>query len=213
MPPARSSRRATASTSPTRGAPGTFTNMDIAANSTPDPRPADPGAASAGSRSGSQAARTQNHQIVYALVQDAVKFNGGALGLDANEPGAAGPAYSDYLNARLGLDGLRRELEGARGLDDDRQRHDERLGARAAHLQGPRGDLLLPRDSGLVQPLGLAGSDAGHRGRRPDPARVRARGGLGKRPVARRRRPASTARPRRASPSSAATTRVPPARC
>jgi hypothetical protein len=102
------------------GAPGTFTNMDIVGNSTPTTDPltqARLGRIALGVASGPQ----QNHQIVYALIQDAVKFNGGALGLDV-EGGAAAPAYSDYLNGvwvSTDFGATWKQLEGSTMIDND----------------------------------------------------------------------------------------------
>src|SRR3954451_1916809 len=83
------------------GAPGSFKNMDMANHATPVPPSGnDPltqariGRVALGIADGAQ----QNHQIVYAIVQDAVKFNGGIVGLDANENGSTSAAQSDYLN-------------------------------------------------------------------------------------------------------------------
>jgi hypothetical protein len=103
------------------GAPGTFQNMDLAANSTPTTDPLNQsriGRIALGIASGP----AQDHRIVYALVQDAVKFNGGALGLDANENGAVSPAYSDYLNAvwvSKDFGATWKELEGSTTIDND----------------------------------------------------------------------------------------------
>ena len=121
------------------GAPGTFKNLDIAGNSTPIPP--DPltqariGRIALGIADGAD----QDHRVVYALVQDAVKFNGGVAGLDANENGTTSAAQSDYLNGIWVSTDFGTDLEAARGLDDDRQRRDEQLGARPADLQGAGG--------------------------------------------------------------------------
>ncbi len=102
------------------GAPGTFQNMDLAANSTPTTDPltqARIGRIALGIANGPE----QDHRIVYAIVQDAVEFNGGALGLDA-EAGAAGPAYSDYLNGiwvSTDFGASWRQLEGSTTIDND----------------------------------------------------------------------------------------------
>jgi hypothetical protein len=103
------------------GAPGTFQNMDMAGNSTPTTDPltqARIGRIALGVASGP----AQDHRIVYAIVQDAVEFNGGALGLDANEPNPAGPAYSDYLNGiwvSTDFGGSWKQLEGSTTIDND----------------------------------------------------------------------------------------------
>ena len=96
--------------------------------------------------------------IVYAIVQDAVKFNGGVIGSTCQRAAAlrARPATPQR---RLGIDHFGQPLEAARGLDDDRRRRHQRFRAGPAGLQGADG-LLLPGRSGLVQPLGRAGSDA-----------------------------------------------------
>jgi hypothetical protein len=104
------------------GAPGSFQNVDIAnpANSAGASDPltqARVGRIALGIANGP----LQNHQIVYALVQDAVKFNGGALGLDADN-GAASPAYSDYLNGiwvSKDFGQTWKQLEGSTQIDND----------------------------------------------------------------------------------------------
>ena len=122
------------------------------------------------------------------------------------------PPQSDYLNGVWVSTDFGATWTRARGLDDDRQRHDERLGAGAADVQGARRHRLLPGHPGLVQPLGPARPDAQTAAGVPDAARLRPRGGLGNDPRE-RRRPASTARRRRSSTSSAATSPATPARC
>ena len=109
--------------SPT-GAPGTFTNMDMAGHATPvPPFGSDPltqariGRLKLGIASGP----SQNHNIVYAIVQDAVKFNGGVTGLDVNEPNT-GAAQSDYLNGvwvSTDFGASWKQLEGSTTIDND----------------------------------------------------------------------------------------------
>jgi hypothetical protein len=95
--------------------------MDLPANSIPTTDPltqARVGRIALGIAAGPK----QDHRIVYALVQDAVKFNGGALGLDANENGTLTPAYSDYLNGvwvSTDFGQSWRELEGSTTIDND----------------------------------------------------------------------------------------------
>lgn len=107
------------------GAPGTFKNMNLAANNQPNPPLGDDpltqsriGRIALGIATGP----AQNHQIVYALVQDAVKFNGGVVGLDANENGTASAAYSDYLNGvwvSTDFGKTWKQLEGSTAIDND----------------------------------------------------------------------------------------------
>lgn len=103
------------------GAPGTFRNMDLAANaqSTTDPLTQDRiGRIALGAATGPD----QDHRIVYAIVQDAVKFNGGVVGLDANENGTTSAAQSDVFNAvYVSTDFGRsfKELEGSSTMDSD----------------------------------------------------------------------------------------------
>jgi hypothetical protein len=102
------------------GAPGSFQNMDMPGNSTPTTDPltqARVGRIALGIANGP----AQDHRIVYALVQDAVKFNGGALGLDVDN-GAAAPAYSDYLNGiwvSKDFGATWKQLEGSTAIDND----------------------------------------------------------------------------------------------
>ncbi|MCW2968374.1 MAG: hypothetical protein JWM71_2146 [Solirubrobacteraceae bacterium] len=107
------------------GAPGSFKNMDMAGNSTPvPPFGTDPlsqariGRLKLGIADGP----SQNHNIVYAIVQDAVKFNGGVVGLDANENGTTSAAQSDYLNGiwvSTDFGKSWKELEGSNAIDTD----------------------------------------------------------------------------------------------
>jgi hypothetical protein len=103
------------------GAPGSFTNMDMATNSIPTTDPltqARIGRIGLGIANGAD----QNHQIVYAIVEDAVKFNGGVVGLDANENGTTSAAQSDVFNAvwaSTDFGTTWHELEGANTIDND----------------------------------------------------------------------------------------------
>ena len=121
-----------------------------------------------------------------------MKFNGGVAGIDANENGTTSAAQSDYLNGLWVVVRLRQDLAHARGLDGHRRRRHEQLRAGPADVQGARRHRLLPGHPGLVQPLGPARPDAADRVRRPDAARVRPRGGLGRTAAT---PAASTARP------------------
>jgi hypothetical protein len=108
----------------TSGAPGTFKNMDLASHNQPTaPYGTDPLTQARIGRIalGIAAGPAQNHQVVYALVQDAVKFNGGIVGVGADE-GSASPAYSDYLNAvwvSTDFGATWKELEGSTAIDND----------------------------------------------------------------------------------------------
>jgi hypothetical protein len=107
------------------GAPGSFKNADMAGNSVPvPPFGTDPltqariGRVELGIANGA----AQDHKIVYAIVQDAVKFNGGVVGLDANENGLTSAAQSDVLNGiwvSPDFGATWRQLEGASALGAD----------------------------------------------------------------------------------------------
>jgi hypothetical protein len=107
------------------GAPGSFKNADMAGNSLPvPPFGTDPltqariGRLELGIANGA----AQDHKIVYAVVQDAVKFNGGVVGLDANENGLTSAAQSDVLNGiwvSPDFGATWRQLEGATALGAD----------------------------------------------------------------------------------------------
>ncbi len=102
------------------GAPGSFENLDFADNATgPDPLTQPKiGRIALGTATGPD----QDHQVVYAIVQDAVKFNGGASGLDVNENGLTSPAQSDFFNAvwaSTDFGRTWRELDGSTRIDDD----------------------------------------------------------------------------------------------
>jgi photosystem II stability/assembly factor-like uncharacterized protein len=101
------------------GAPGSFTNLDMAANNTPTTgdtlTQAKIGRIALGVASGSQ----QDHRYVYALVMDAAKFNGGFTGENLDAPN---PAASDYLNGVWVSSDFGRswkELEGSNAIDQD----------------------------------------------------------------------------------------------
>ena len=107
--------------SPT-GAPGTFENIRIEDNNVPlnggDPLTKDVlGRIELGVAKGPE----QNREFVYAIIQDAVKFQGGAGGLDVSEE--AGVPNPTYLNAVWVSSGFGetewRELEGANTLSND----------------------------------------------------------------------------------------------
>ncbi|MDX6664283.1 MAG: hypothetical protein QOG68_489 [Solirubrobacteraceae bacterium] len=103
------------------GAPHTFTNLNFASSTTPKTDPLTQsriGRVALGAATGDQ----QNHQVVYAIVQDAVKFNGGVVGLDANENGSTSVAQSDYLNgiwASTDFGSTWKEIEGSTAIDQD----------------------------------------------------------------------------------------------
>jgi hypothetical protein len=104
--------------SPT-GAPGTFTNVHIEDHNAPqggDTLNHDQiGRIGLGIANGS----TQNHQVVYALVEDAVKFNGGAGGIDASEQGVPNPTYLNALWVTTDFGGAWREQDGSNHIDSD----------------------------------------------------------------------------------------------
>ena len=109
------------------GAPGSFKDLAFASHAT---SPADPidtqdriGRIALGIANGPQ----QDHGIVYAVVQDAVKFNGGATGLDVNETrGTTSAAQSDFLNAvyvSSDFGQTWKALEGSSAIDQDPSSH------------------------------------------------------------------------------------------
>ncbi|MEA2445524.1 MAG: hypothetical protein QOJ12_2816, partial [Thermoleophilales bacterium] len=103
------------------GTPGSFTNLHIESHNTPmgggDALNKDQiGRIALGVANGPG----QNHQIVYALVQDAVKFNGGAGGLDVSEQvGVPNPTYLNALWASTDFGTSWRELDGSNHIDND----------------------------------------------------------------------------------------------
>jgi hypothetical protein len=103
------------------GAPGSFKNMDMPGHSVPTSDPltqARIGRVALGGATGAD----QDHRIVYAIVQDAVKFNGGVVGIDANENGTLTAATSDYLNGiwvSTNFGQSWRQLEGSTTIDND----------------------------------------------------------------------------------------------
>ncbi|MDX6656451.1 MAG: hypothetical protein QOH62_1244, partial [Solirubrobacteraceae bacterium] len=103
------------------GDPGTFTNLDFAGNSTPIPPDVLTQPRIGRIALGIADGEGQDHRVVYALVQDAVKFNGGVTGLDANE-NQAGAAQSDYLNglwASTDFGKTWQMIEGSTEIDND----------------------------------------------------------------------------------------------
>jgi hypothetical protein len=104
------------------GEPGTFKNLDFAGNSTPIPPDVLTQARIGRIALGVADGTGQDHRVVYALVQDAVKFNGGLTGLDANENGTTSAAQSDYLNglwASTDFGHTWRMVEGSTEIDND----------------------------------------------------------------------------------------------
>ncbi|MDX6659288.1 MAG: hypothetical protein QOJ55_110, partial [Solirubrobacteraceae bacterium] len=104
------------------GAPGSFTNLDMAGNS--DPAASDPltqariGRVSLGIADGP----SQDHRYVYALVMDATKFNGGVTGETLDAPGTTSAAVSDYLNGiwvSPDFGKSWKQLEGSTAIDND----------------------------------------------------------------------------------------------
>src|SRR3954471_18883570 len=101
------------------GAPGTFTNLDLANNNTPQTgdtlTQAKIGRIALGGATGAQ----QDHRYVYALIMDAAKFNGGFTGEELDAPN---PAASDYLNGiwvSSDFGKSWKELEGSNAIDQD----------------------------------------------------------------------------------------------
>jgi hypothetical protein len=104
------------------GEPGTFTNLDFAGNATPIPPDVLTQARIGRIALGIADGDGQDHRVVYALVQDAVKFNGGVVGLDANENGTTSAAQSDYLNGLWASTDFGRTwkmIEGSTVIDND----------------------------------------------------------------------------------------------
>lgn len=111
-------------TSPT-GAPGSFTDVrfgkatDNAGATDPIDGQARIGRVALGIADGAD----QDHRVVYALVQDAVKFNGGFSALDVNDTGGTtSAAQSDFLNGvwvSTDFGQNWHQLEGASRFDTD----------------------------------------------------------------------------------------------
>ncbi|MFL5843727.1 MAG: hypothetical protein ACJ762_03470 [Solirubrobacteraceae bacterium] len=107
------------------GEPGSFKNADFAGHAVPVPpfgvdalTQARIGRIELGIANGA----AQDHNIVYAIVQDAVKFNGGVVGIDANENGLTSAVQSDVLNGiwvSSDFGASWRQLEGSTALDTD----------------------------------------------------------------------------------------------
>jgi photosystem II stability/assembly factor-like uncharacterized protein len=110
------------------GAPNTFENVHIEDNNVPlgggDPLNKDQlGRIELGVAKGPD----QNREFVYAIVQDAVKFNGGAGGLDVSEQGIPNPTYLNaiWVSPDFGKsEGANkwRELDGANTMSNDPSR-------------------------------------------------------------------------------------------
>ncbi len=106
----------------TSGAPNSFTDLDIASHVTvPGTDPLTKpqiGRFALGAAEG----ETQNHQALYAIVSDAVKFNGGAAGLDVNDQTGQGIPNSDVLNGvyvSTDFGTSWKQLEGSSAIDSD----------------------------------------------------------------------------------------------
>jgi hypothetical protein len=103
------------------GAPDSFTNLDMAGHSTPTSDPltqARIGRVALGIADGP----SQDHRYVYALVMDAVKFNGGVTGETLDQPGTTTAAASDYLNGVWVSPDFGhnwKQLEGSTEIDND----------------------------------------------------------------------------------------------
>jgi hypothetical protein len=103
------------------GAQGSFTNLDMAGNSTPTSDPltqARIGRIALGIGAGAN----QDHRYLYALVMDAVKFNGGVTGETLDRPGTTSAAASDYLNGvwvSPDFGHSWKQLEGSTAIDND----------------------------------------------------------------------------------------------
>ena len=178
--------------------PGHVQNLDFAGNSTPIPPDALTQARIGRIALGIADGADQDHRVVYALVQDAVKFNGGVAGLDANENGTTSPRAERLPQRRSGSStDFGKTWQDARGLE--RRSTTTRTSNSALApptCKTPGADLLLPGNPGLVQPLGPA---------RPDAVDRVAASRRGSRSASRRSgrtaapRPASTARRRSSS--------------
>jgi hypothetical protein len=111
-------------TSPT-GAPGSFKNVDFgkASDNVGATDPIDGQARIGRIALGIANGAGQDHRVVYALVQDAVKFNGGFTALDVNDTaGTTSAAQSDFLNGvwvSTDFGQSWHQLEGASRFDTD----------------------------------------------------------------------------------------------
>ena len=141
------------------GAPGTFTNADFAGNAVPKTDPLTQ------ARIGRIAFGWGNRRV--AGPPDRLRGRPGRrevqrrCGRPRRQRERQHVRRAERLLERcLGLDGLRLDLEATGGLDHDRQRHDQRVGAGAPGVQGAGGRRLLPGHPGLVQPPRRARPDA-----------------------------------------------------
>ena len=176
--------------------PGTFQNLDFAGNSTPIPPDALTQARIGRIALGIADGADQDHRVVYALVQDAVKFNGGVAGLDANENGTTSPAQSDYLNGLWASTDFGKTWRSSRAR---RRSTTTRRATRRWRRRRARRRAVISYCPGVqawynlwVQP-----DPAADRVGRPDAARVRPRGGLAGRSLRRPRRHADEGERRR----------------
>jgi hypothetical protein len=106
------------------GAPGTFADLDFAHHATSPGDPIDGQGRIGRIALGIAGGPEQDHRIVYAVVQDAVKFNGGASGIDVNDStdGTTSAAQSDFLNAIYVSSDFGKTwtaLEGSSAIDKD----------------------------------------------------------------------------------------------
>jgi photosystem II stability/assembly factor-like uncharacterized protein len=101
------------------GAPGTFTNLDMANNNTPQTGDSLTQGKIGRIALGGATGPLQDHRYVYALIMDAAKFNGGFTGEALDAPN---PAASDYLNGiwvSRDFGKTWNELEGSNAMDQD----------------------------------------------------------------------------------------------
>ncbi len=104
------------------GAVGSFSDLDVAGHITrPGTDPltkAQIGRFALGGADGAQ----QDHAVLYGIVSDAVKFNGGAAGIDVNDQTGQGVPNSDVLNAvyaSTDFGSTWKQLEGSSVIDAD----------------------------------------------------------------------------------------------
>jgi hypothetical protein len=102
------------------GAPGTFTNLDIAGHvtTTEGLSQAQLGRFALATADGP----AQDHRILYGIISDAVKFNGGAAGIDVNDLTGQAVPNSDVLNGvyvSTDFGSTWKLLEGSTTIDAD----------------------------------------------------------------------------------------------
>ena len=160
------------------GAPGTFAMLDVYGDGI-SPIGFAPQERVGRFEMGSATGPAQNHDFVYAVVEDAVLFNGGVQGIDAfDDTQVTGGAVNTTA-----LSGI--YVSGDFGSSWTRMADDNELQlpiTESALIGTAQATHVLPGRAVLVQPVDRARPHGGRRERRPDPPGLRSRGGLGESP-------------------------------